>query len=209
MANEIPNTSSPGADPGADPNNMTKRDSQGGAEKRGDKFSFGDLVTNGGHFHFGESSRLTASRRIFGAAGALLLVLAIGFATFVVLQEDTPRAAVAASVEAAPSTSIGTIPGVTEVSGELYQDGSLTQYATYRTSTGGSISITVEDMPATTLRIGLRDQAGEQFGGSLEWKEPGTQTFGHFPAGTQFALNARMTSCDDNCKHTWAGTLNH
>ena len=99
------------------------------------------------------------------------------------------------------------------VGGQLNKSGSLVKYDYTRTHTfTGPISLTIDDMTSTNLRLGLRNMkkdGGPQFTSTLEWSTTGSKAWGNILVGTRFAFQGRMGKCGWFCDYTWGGELTY
>lgn len=108
-------------------------------------------------------------------------------------------------------------PSVEYVSGSLNFEGTLVQYPTYRTHTyPGIVSMSIDDMVQTYLRLGLRDTANVQFTNSEQWDTYGTKHFhlssngsDQIAQGKRFAFNGRMGATSIHLNNFWGGTLTY
>lgn len=99
------------------------------------------------------------------------------------------------------------------VEGTLNTSGSLVKYDYTRTHTfTGPISLSVDNLTGTNLRLGLRNMkvsGGPQFTSTLEWKAKGAKSWGTIKVGTRFAMQGRMNKCGWFCDNTWGGDLTY
>ncbi|MDP9801625.1 hypothetical protein J2S49_001701 [Arcanobacterium wilhelmae] len=102
----------------------------------------------------------------------------------------------------------------TRIGGDLNTSGALVKYDYTRTHTfNGPITIDIDDMPSTYLRLGLRNMkiaGGPQFGQSIQWNSVGRHSWTGVRKGTRFALQGRMGATwfwqRDN---HWGGTITY
>lgn len=99
------------------------------------------------------------------------------------------------------------------VSGTLNRSGHLVQYDYTRTHTfDGPISLSITDLPAGYLRLGLRNMnasGGPQFTDTLQWNVTGTKEWGDILRGTRFAFQGRMPESRWGADTTWGGYLTY
>jgi hypothetical protein len=97
----------------------------------------------------------------------------------------------------------------TDVYGTVPRDGSLVQYATYRTTTSDSVYIEVYVKQfSPTLRMGLRDRNNNQFTSTIVWENPGGRGWAGLHSGIRFAINARAGSTISSSQgNGWSGIL--
>ena len=124
------------------------------------------------------------------------------------------KSAIAVAIVAVFSCSVVAYADNAYVGGELNRSGSLVKYDYVRTHTyDGPISLSVDNMPAGYLRLGLRNMkqsGGPQFTDSLQWNAKGAKQWDNILKGTKFAFQGRMQATSiPFADNKWGGDLTY